>query len=136
MAKKRNSRRPSGRPTARPALGSEPRALQYKVVELSTVDEGSLERAVNEWVARGFHFDGVQFAMRESSKRPSMAFVFFTRPGPPLVEAEEEPSNEGPGRRRRVTRGLVREVVNPATTSVRDAWARLTELATEGEDGP
>jgi hypothetical protein len=105
-------------------------------VELSTVDEGTLERTVNEWVARGWSLDGVQFAMRESSKRPSMAFVFFTRPGAPLVEAEEEPPSLGPGRRRRVTRGLVREAVNPVTTSVRDAWARLTELATEGEDGP
>jgi hypothetical protein len=27
--------------------------------------------------------DGVQFAMRESSKRPAMAFVFFTREGEP-----------------------------------------------------
>ncbi len=58
-----------------------PRRSHYKVVELSTVDEASLERTVNEWVLRGWAFDGVQFAMRESSKRPSMAFVFFTREG-------------------------------------------------------
>jgi len=43
------------------------------------VDEGSLERTVNEWIAKGWNLDGVQFAMRESSKRPAMAFVFFTR---------------------------------------------------------
>jgi hypothetical protein len=51
------------------------------VVELSTVDEGALERTVNEWSAKGWNLDGVQFAMRESSKRPAMAFVFFTREG-------------------------------------------------------
>ena len=58
-----------------------PGPLQYKVVELSTVDEGSLERTLNEWVPKGWNLDGVQFAMREASKRPAMAFVFFTREG-------------------------------------------------------
>jgi hypothetical protein len=56
-----------------------PLPLQYKVVELSTVDEGSLEQTVNAWVQQGWNLEGIQFAMRESSKRPSMAFVFFTR---------------------------------------------------------
>ncbi|MFP2929461.1 hypothetical protein ACLESO_30540 [Pyxidicoccus sp. 3LG] len=60
-----------------------PGPLQYKVVELSTVDEGALERTLNEWTAKGWNLDGVQFAMRESSKRPAMAFVFFTREGNP-----------------------------------------------------
>ncbi|WP_257447028.1 hypothetical protein [Archangium lipolyticum] len=59
--------------------------LQYKVVELSTVDEGTLERTVNEWSSKGWTLDGVQFAMRESSKRPAMAFVFFTREGEPAT---------------------------------------------------
>jgi hypothetical protein len=63
--------------------------LQYKVVELSTVDEGTLERTVNEWSARGWILDGVQFAMRESSKRPAMAFVFFTREGEPAARDVE-----------------------------------------------
>ena len=53
--------------------------LHYKVVEVSTVDEGSLEHAVNLWVRQGWTLEAVQFAMRESSKRPAMAFVFFTR---------------------------------------------------------
>jgi len=58
-----------------------PRAetLHYKVVELSTVDEGNLEHTVNVWVRQGWRLENVQFAMRESSKRPSMAFVLFTR---------------------------------------------------------
>ncbi len=58
-----------------------PPVLQYKVVELSSVDESSLEYALNEWVSQGWTFDGVQFAMRDASKRPSMAFMFFTREG-------------------------------------------------------
>lgn len=71
-----------------------PGPLQYKVVELSTVDERSLERTVNEWSAKGWTLDGVQFAMRESSKRPSMAFVFFTREGVAVVEQETERTDD------------------------------------------
>ena len=53
--------------------------LQYKVVEVSNVTEENLEDALNEWTAKGWKYDGMQFAMRESSKRPSMAFLLFTR---------------------------------------------------------
>lgn len=51
----------------------------YKVVETSSVGEDELERIINERVADGWIFDGMQFAMRESSKRPAMAFLLFTR---------------------------------------------------------
>lgn len=54
-------------------------ALHYKVVETSTVTEEDLEAILNEWTRRGWALDSIQFAMRESSKRPSMAFVTFTR---------------------------------------------------------
>ncbi len=54
-------------------------ALAYKVVETSSVTDEELERILNEWTARGWKLDSVQFAMREASKRPSMAFVTFTR---------------------------------------------------------
>ena len=53
--------------------------LKYKVIEISTVSEDMLEEVLNEWSAKGWTFDGVHFAMRESQKRPSMAFVIFTR---------------------------------------------------------
>jgi len=53
--------------------------LTYKVVELSVVTEETLQETLNEWTAQGWHFDGVHFAMRESSRRPGMAFVLFTR---------------------------------------------------------
>lgn len=53
--------------------------MTYKVVEVSAVTEDILEETLNEWVAKGWHFDGMHFAMREASRRPSMAFVLFTR---------------------------------------------------------
>jgi hypothetical protein len=59
-------------------------ALVYKVVETSDVTEDALERILNEWTAQGWRFEMMQFAMRDSSKRPSMAFVTFVR--------EREPS--------------------------------------------
>ena len=54
-------------------------SLRYKVVETSDVTDASLEAILNEWTARGWKLDAIQFAMRESSKRPAMAFVTFTR---------------------------------------------------------
>ncbi len=56
-----------------------------RVVELSTVTDESLEDVLNEWVAKGYHLDGIHFAMRDSSRRPAMAFVVFHRyaPGAP-----------------------------------------------------
>ena len=57
--------------------------LQYKVVELSEVTDDQIEKAVNEWVAEGWTWDGIHFAMRDSSKRPSMAFLAFTREAAP-----------------------------------------------------
>lgn len=52
---------------------------EYKVVEVTTVTDADIENTINEWVQQGWVFENVQFAMRESSKRPSMAFVIFTR---------------------------------------------------------
>ncbi len=53
--------------------------LQYKVVETSEVTDEELQRILNETSAEGWSFDTIHFAIRESSKRPSMAFVVFTR---------------------------------------------------------
>lgn len=54
-------------------------SLHYKVVEISMVTDEEIEKALNQWTADGWQFDTMQFAMRDSSKRPSMAFVTFTR---------------------------------------------------------
>jgi len=62
--------------------------LAYKGGETSTVTDESLESIINEWVKKGWAYDGVQFAMRDASKRPAMAFVLFTR-------QEPDPAPEG-----------------------------------------
>jgi hypothetical protein len=49
------------------------------VVETSVVTDEALENILNEWAAQGWQLDGIHFAMREASKRPAMAFVFFIR---------------------------------------------------------
>jgi len=53
--------------------------LQYKVVELSDVTDETIEEALNGLTAQGWKFDALQFAMRDSSRRPAMAFVIFTK---------------------------------------------------------
>ena len=63
--------------------------VRWKVVETSSVTDEALEGIVNDWVSRGWIFEGMQFAMRESSKRPAMAFVLFTK------RVEKEPDGEG-----------------------------------------
>jgi hypothetical protein len=52
---------------------------EYKVVEISTVTDQEIESVLNEWTGKGWTYDGMQFAMRDSSKRPSMAFITFTK---------------------------------------------------------
>lgn len=54
--------------------------IRYKVVETSDVSDTELERILNECTEAGWTLDTMQFAMRDSSKRPAMAFVTFTRP--------------------------------------------------------
>jgi hypothetical protein len=123
-------------------------------VELSNVDEGALEAAVNAWVGQGWRLENVQFAMRESSRRPSMAFVFFTRPGR-AAPARPQEGGEGAGgggegeggdpeaaRRRlvrlseegptaHVARGAPAGGGRPPPVS---AWERLRQLAEGGEE--
>ena len=43
------------------------------------VTDESLERIINEYVSSNWVFEGIQFATRDASKRPAMAFVIFTR---------------------------------------------------------
>lgn len=54
--------------------------LEYLVRELSVVTDEELTTLINDTVAEGWHFDSIQFAMWEGSRRPSMAFVMFVRP--------------------------------------------------------
>ena len=57
--------------------------IEYRVVETSSVTEEELTLLLNRVVREGWTFDGFQFAMREASHRPSMAFAVFHRPGLP-----------------------------------------------------
>ena len=74
---------------------STPAALRYKFVELPVVTDESIERTVNEWVARGWQLEGIRFVVTEASRRPSMAFVSFIREGAPAGAGEGAPE-DGP----------------------------------------
>ena len=65
------------------------REVRWKIVETSSVTDESLEGIVNEFTRLGWTFEGIQFAMRESSKRPAMAFVLFTRAVELAAQAED-----------------------------------------------
>lgn len=116
--------------SGRKASEAAPRTLLYKVVEVSTVDEGALERTLNEWVPRGWTFDGVQFAMRESSKRPAMAFVFFTRQGAAGDEAAHHGGEDATLRLMRLAEAQPAGPTQPPPS----AYERLLQLAQDGED--
>ena len=62
-------------------------ALTWKVVEISSVTDSEIEAVLNEWTAQGWTFDTMQFAVRDSSRRPAMAFLTFVRDLPNPEEA-------------------------------------------------
>jgi hypothetical protein len=53
--------------------------MVYKVIETSVVTDEEIERILNEWIGKGYAFESIQFVTQVSSKRPAMAFVFFTK---------------------------------------------------------
>jgi len=53
--------------------------MKYKVIETSQVTEDSLEEILNRWTAEGWRYDGMQFVVKESARRPSMAFILFVK---------------------------------------------------------
>ena len=65
--------------------------ITYKVVEISIVTDEEIEKKLNEMTKEGWYLDGIHFAMRESSKRPSMAFLVFYR----FLPDEEEEGEKG-----------------------------------------
>jgi hypothetical protein len=64
--------------------------LEYKFVELSIVTDETIEEAVNSWVGKGWHLDGMRFVITEASRRPQMVFISFTR------ETQHEAERSGP----------------------------------------
>jgi hypothetical protein len=53
--------------------------MAYKVIETSTVTDEEIERILNEWTEKGYQFESIQFVISVSSRRPTMAFLFFTK---------------------------------------------------------
>lgn len=129
MAKRKPAR------TRGAAAGPAPRLLLYKVVELSNVDESAMEDTINTWVRRGWTFDGVQFAMREQSKRPSMAFVFFTREGTADDERRARDDDEAQRKLRRLASPAAAEAPSEGPTQPVSAWERLAQLAEDDGEG-
>lgn len=50
---------------------------RIKVVETSIVTDEELERLINEWTARGYRLDKIDYITGPASRRPQMAFLFF-----------------------------------------------------------
>lgn len=71
-------------------------ALQYKFVELSTVTDDRIEEIVNDWVGQGWSFEGIRFVTSEASRRPTMAFISFTREGAVRDDGRGEPPRRPP----------------------------------------
>ena len=67
-------------------MRSDGRALEYKVVETSTVTDDVLEGLINEWVAQGWDLEDIRFVVRETSHRPVMAFILFIRTSRPVAK--------------------------------------------------
>ena len=53
----------------------------YKVVEVADVVDRTLEEALNRWTGEGYRFESVHFVTQPGSRRPSLAFLLFTRGG-------------------------------------------------------
>jgi len=56
------------------------------------VTDEEIEKILNEWTGKGHEFESFQFITSVSSKRPAMAFVFFTKKESP--QAPVSPSGE------------------------------------------
>ena len=55
-------------------------------METQIVTDEALEELINCWDGEGWQLDGIQFAMSDASRRPSMAFILFTREGDSLED--------------------------------------------------
>lgn len=66
-------------------MASGPDAAPYRVVELSEVSDHAIEAALNGALVEGYRFESIHFVTQQGSRRPTMAFLFFTH----------DPSGEG-----------------------------------------
>jgi len=63
---------------------TDPPGTPYKVVEISNVHDQEIEAVLNRLAAEGYRFESIHFVTQPGTRRPSMAFLFFSR-----VPAEE-----------------------------------------------
>ncbi len=56
---------------------------RYKVVEVSDVTDREVESALNRWSGEGYRFESIHFVTQPGSRRPTMAFLFFSRAAGP-----------------------------------------------------
>ena len=66
-----------------------------RITPYESLPDEVLEDLINCWTAKGWLLDGIKFAMTDASKRPSMAFILFTRVGEALEEEDGIPSECG-----------------------------------------
>jgi hypothetical protein len=51
--------------------------MRYHVVETTDVTAEGLEQLLNQGAQKGWRFDGMHFVVKETARRPSMAFLLF-----------------------------------------------------------
>jgi hypothetical protein len=56
---------------------------RYRVVEVADVTDRELEATLNRWTGEGYRFESIHFVTQTGSRRPTMAFLFFTRDAGP-----------------------------------------------------
>ena len=54
-------------------------AARYKVVEIANVHDQEIEAELNRVTAEGYRFESIHFVTQPGNRRPSMAFLFFSR---------------------------------------------------------
>lgn len=60
--------------------------MKYRVIEVTPVDESSLEEAVNRQAEQGWELERIEFVQQGGVRRPVMAYLFFVRVGSPTGE--------------------------------------------------
>ena len=54
-------------------------ASPYRVAELADVNDQSIEEVLNREAREGYRFESIHFVVQPGNRRPTMAFLFFTR---------------------------------------------------------
>jgi hypothetical protein len=58
---------------------AKPAPPPYKVVEIPKVFDEEIEAELNRWTAEGYRFESIHFVTQPGNRRPTMAFLFFSR---------------------------------------------------------